>query len=326
MISSLDESYFLDTWRCALDHAIQASGQRYADTAAWLGLAPSCFNKRRRGEVPFSPYHFGLLSDRYGLPPTPQAMLGQRLQFAEGGKEGNGGGYLDALRDLVRTVVPTGECPTLHISTTEAPILTFLSDPLLLSFKLYLFASTSPGFTWQPFVPTPLDERTQTSAREVIRAYERYRSVEVWGDRPFASITKQIDALALQHLVGAATAQQLYDRLDARLARLKSALVAQGHHVELYVDKRVVTSPVYWFTGFDQPLTLLTYDMPNYLVSRDPNVARILGSSVERRRESATRVGPNSAVSSVRFTGQVAADLRAARSRTEQLLAISHEL
>ena len=296
---------FAAEWRTLLDAAILASGQRFGAVAADLGLGESSFNKRRRGEVPFSIEQFLVLSERFGLPTTPAELWGRQSRFAVPPP----GGRFDAahfVRGFAAIValaspaaVAAGACEV-TVSATDIPVTRIFGNPILTALKLYFFRTRGRAAGARDEYFCLADEmeavgEVAAELRALTEAYAAVRSREVWGEAPLRSLCHQVHHLIRRRAVDRADAREIFAQLHRLVDALHGDLVGETKHGggrgEVYRDSLFAHSPAITVRTPGARVAVLTHDPPYYVTCRDAVGYEALRAAFERRVARAELVG-----------------------------------
>ena len=302
---------FTAHWRTQLDAALLASGRRYGSVATELGLGESSFNKRRRGEVPFSVEHFLALSERFGLPITPGELWGRKACFTlpPGRARFDAEDFVRGFGRIARLVTPeaiaAGHCEV-TVSATDIPVTRVFANRALTALKLYFFRTRHQGAAAPDEYFSLADELESITAvdgelRALTEAYGAVGSREVWGEAPLRSVCHQVHHLIRQRAVDRADAEELFAQLhrlvDALQEDLSDGAKPGGGRTEVFRDRLFAHSPMITIRTPTTRAAVLTHDPPHYMMSTDAVGFEALTVAFERRLARAEAIGRHGSVS-----------------------------
>ena len=287
----------------------QRLGMSHTDMGRVIGLEKSLYNKRRRDASAFLAKEFLHVCAHLGISldaelgvvpprrPNSSASLPSRRETS----------YLSSIRDLTESIVRSAQLASAEIvieaSSTDIPVLHFLDDEVLRTLKTYLFRSIEPKFTWpdlnaelREVVEAPITDRGLILAGAPIG-----RHVEIWGSDPLASLFHQLAYVTARGALEEWAIELVRDRLLAFTERLEARLRAgRGTHVDesqqsplplsLYLEDLRGCSAQYVFAVAERTWSVFTYDLPDYLVFPEAEIAACFRQAFAKRMYLAERV------------------------------------
>lgn len=294
-------------------------------------MSESAFNKRRRGEVPFTAAEFVRLSDRFALPTSVAALRGveARVEVPHPAGMFEDDGFLHRLH-RIREAVEAGspdaeERAELLVSTTDLPLLRLLSSGPLMKMKLFFFGSTT-STSGLPEHQLILGEGQIIAPQvlELVAAYRAADSREVWGERPLRSLCQQIHYLVRHRCISRADVSVLFSELERLVERLLADItegvkVEGGGRIQLWREDLVSYSPMYAVLAPSHRIAFFTHDPPQFLTTEDAIGVRAISNAIEHRLSRGQRIGPGGRIATRTFREGLLKTIEKGRHITETL-------
>jgi hypothetical protein len=263
--------------------------------------------KKLRGEVPISGEEALLLLQHFGISADRYVFAGQGSVVAEytplTHPVSSPEDYLQALyANLLRVrQIPTG---TIWYASASIPIFSFLSNPLLTAFKLFMWSRLNWGIAelqQQPFDPTSFWTRypkIEPLRVQIMAMYQQIDSYEFWPTQASDNLLGQIRYMS--KINGFQHPHTAFDLLAEIQQMLHSHqhMAIQGRKTDglsgqflLYLNEIIAANNSILIRSGEQPLAaFVSVDNPSFMSFRDPRLLLHMDAWMQNIRMRTMRV------------------------------------
>ena len=302
----LPEETFISAWRARLTERLAERRITPRQLGRLLGLRNATAARRRlRGETHFTAYEVLRLSQAFGLPTDPRALVSPTLGLRLGSpldEEFSADRLVASVLAIAKSLLAPDHldrdaaAPTYYVSTTDLPFAYLCAYPRLAALRLF---SLEGGGGRRDVDFDYARMRVQrrglfAGIAEVAALHGASDNVEVWSANPLASLLATVEVLRKRNALSEAFTAEVFDDLDAliddiRLAA-KTGAKPGGGRFELYEHDLATRTTDVVVVGPQVRLTIHTLRHPHFAVSEDAATAGLFLELFERLRREATLI------------------------------------